>query len=141
MKRIAKKLAVILTATMLLAMQVITASAVTVVGVGVNYNPKAKPARWTVSHYESYMTSGNYQYIISGKTINETPMDSGEVELIILRDAATNAVVEYLYNEEMIEFSENHVRTGDGAQTGESICHVTLTDNFFGTIVMTINNN
>jgi hypothetical protein len=125
---------------MLLVMQVMTASAVTVTGVGVGYHVDAVAARWTLSHYDLYMTAGNYQYQASGKSINSTPMDSGEVELVILRDSSTNAIVEYEYDEELISFSENYVRTGDGAQTGESICHVTLTDNFFGTIVQTINN-
>ena len=117
--------------TMLLVMQVMTASAVTVTGLGVGYHVDAVAARWTLSHYDLYMTAGNYQYQTSGKSINSTPMDSGEVELVILRDSSTNAIVEYEYDEELISFSENYVRTGDGAQTGESICHVILTDNFF----------
>ena len=140
MQKSAKKMVVLLMTTMLLMMQVMTASAVTVTGVGVGYHANAKAAEWTLSHYDSCMTPGNYQYPTSGRTINSTPMDSGEVELVILRDAATNAIVEYKYNEEIISFSENYVRTGDGAQTGMSICHITLTDNFFGTIVQTINN-
>ena len=132
MKKSVKKMVVILMTTMLLVMQVMTASAVTVTAEAVDW--KLKQAVWDLRNYDSQMAPGVIKYTCSGGTTNATTMDSGHVKMIIMRAASTNIVVEYDYDTEFSSYVEDHIVSGDYTQLGESYCYVDLVDNFYGTI-------
>ena len=126
--------------TMLLVMQVMTASAVTVTGVGVGYDPELKAAIWRLQNYDSQIAFGIFMYTCSGGTLNDTTMDSGYVKLTVLRNADTNIIKEYKYTSEFYTYVEDYVVSGDSTQLGESVCHVLIYDNYYGNIDETIYN-